>query len=156
MAFHINMAVKLSSVQTPGLDHPAPLMHEVTKKLSPSFDSHATLDTWLEVDGTTVRVTLGCLPSGRASRHNCPAKPHAATEIVKAVAAGDGPLRILVTLASVDHAVALGTAIARAFPLYSNKSSKGTGAANGGEKPPRKVDPSLLSGAGQQLDHITI
>ena len=152
MAFHINMALKLSSVQTPGLDHPAPLMHEVTKRLSPSFDSHATLDTWLEVDGTTVRVTLGCLPSGRASRHNCAAKPHAATEIVKSVASGDAPLRILVTLATVDHAVALGTAIARAFPLYSNKSSPkaaGAGAgANGGEKPPRKVRFGSGSGLG--------
>ena len=118
-------------------------MRRITEKLSPGFDAHCTLDTWLEVDGTTVRVTLGCLPSGRASRHNCPAKPHAATDIVKAVAGGggDAPLRILVTLASVDHAVALGTAIARAFPLYHNKSSKkGGGAANGGgEKPPRRV-----------------
>lgn len=78
-----------------------------------------------------LQVTLGCLPSGRASRHNCPAKPHAATEIVKSVAGGSGPLRILVTLASVDHAVALGTAVARAFPLYNHKSTAGAGASGG-------------------------
>lgn len=141
LAYHINQCVKLSSVQAPGLDPPAPLIRLVTEKLRPSFDSHATMDTWLEVDGTTVRVTLGCLPAGRASRHNCPAKPHAATEIVKSVAGGDGPLRILVTLASVDHAVALGTAVARAFPLYSNKSKSAVvSPSNGGDKGARKVE----------------
>lgn len=140
LAFHINMALKLESVQKPGLDYPAPLVRRIADALKPSFDAHATLQTWLEVDGTTVQVTLGCLPSGKASRHNCPAKPHAATEIVKSVAVGTAPLRILVTLASVDHAVALGTAIARAFPLYSHKTSGGAG-----EKPPRKVKRSRES-----------
>ncbi len=115
----------------------------MTEKLSPTFDSHTCLDTFLDVDGTMVRITLGCLPSGPASRHNCVAKPHAATEIVKSVAGGDGTLRILLTLASADHAVALGTAVARAFPLYSHKGGASSGAAagaNGGSKPPRKVE----------------
>jgi len=130
--FYVNCAVKVSSLEHTGLDPPAPLLRAVTRKLSPTFDTHSCLDTWVEVDGTTVRVTLGCLPSGPASRHNCASKPHAATDIVKSVASGEGMLRVLITLASADHAVALGTAVARAFSLYSHKSSN--------SKPLRKVE----------------
>jgi probable aminopeptidase NPEPL1 len=130
--FYVNCAVKVSSLEHTGLDPPAPLLRAVTSKLSPTFDTHSCLETWVEVDGTMVRVTLGCLPSGPASRHNSPSKPHAATDIVKSVASGEGTLRVLITLACADHAVALGTAVARAFPLYSHKSSN--------SKPLRKIE----------------
>lgn len=132
VAFYVNCAVKVSYLEHTGLDPPAPLLRAVTSKLSPTFDTHSCLDTWVDIDGTMVRVTLGCLPSGPASRHNCPSKPHAVTDIVKSVASGEGTLRILITLAAADHAVALGTAVARAFPLYNHKSSN--------DKPLRKVE----------------
>lgn len=57
LAFHINMALKLESVQRPGLDYPAPLVRRIADALKPTFDSHAALQTWLEVDGTTVQVS---------------------------------------------------------------------------------------------------
>ena len=121
--FHINMKMVGGSATQlqPGVG--PPLLYKIAKKLRPGSDSPATDATYFEIDGTSVKVTLGCLPSAVASRHNAPSKPHAATDIVKGVASGEGTLRILILLASADHAVALGTAVARAFPLYSHKSS---------------------------------
>ncbi|TFJ86193.1 hypothetical protein NSK_002401 [Nannochloropsis salina CCMP1776] len=136
LAFYVNRAVKVSSLDATGSDPSAPLLRAMANNLTPTFDRHFCSDTWVDVDGTLVRVTLGCLPSGEASRHNCPAKPHAATEIVKSVANGEAPLRILLALTSADHAVALGTAVARAFPMYSRKSNGSSSAS----KPPRNVE----------------
>lgn len=129
------MAIAASDLQKPSLGPMGTLLYHVSEKLSPSFDAPASESTWLEIDGTTVKVTLGCLPTAIPSRHNSPSKPHAATDIVKGVASGDSPLRIVLLLASADHAVPLGTAVARAFSSYSQKSS-----VQHSSKPPRTVE----------------
>jgi hypothetical protein len=107
------------------------LLASVAEKLSPTNDTPSSLDSHVQVGGSLVRVTLASLPTYVPSRHTAPAKPHAATDIARGHASGDKPLRILLLLSSAEHAVALGTAVARAFPLYSRKS--------GPAKPPRKV-----------------
>jgi len=117
------------------------LLSSVVDKLSPSNDGGSSLDVFLPGSASTgnaIRVTLAALPSGTASRHNTPSRSHAAADLVKGFANGEYPLKVLILLTDKDHALALGTAVARVFPLYSQKSTA---------KPPRKVSergPSII------------
>lgn len=120
------------------------LINAVVDKLSPSQDAGSSLDVFVACgnDQHVLKVTLAALPSGTPSRHNAPAQPHAASDLLKSASNGEGPLRVLLLLSSKQHALALGSAVARVLPLYTFKSTA---------KPPRPV-----SGEGAMRAHHNI
>jgi len=90
------------------------------ESLSPG-DQLAATSTWLQADAaaTPLRVTLIAI-SDRASRHNVPGRPDVvATALKGRFTKGKGAL--LVALERPDDLLAVGYAIARAFPLYLRK-----------------------------------
>ena len=99
--------------------------------LKPTYDSGSSTDTWYHLESSPshellpFRVTLAALPSKQASRHNCFAKPHAATDLIRGCVKpvdGKGAL-VIVCSPTLEHILPLGCAIPRAFPLYSAKTS---------------------------------
>jgi len=95
--------------------------------LKPTYDSGSSTDTWYtNIPGNEpFRVTLAALPSKEASRHNCTAKPHAATELIRGCVktVDSKSVLIFVCTPTIEHTLPLGCAIPRAFPLYSAKTS---------------------------------
>jgi len=97
------------------------LWETLVSSLSPGDKSDGT-GTWLAGESPK-RLFIGALPSA-CSRHNSPAHPHALTGLAKKGAASKGNSEIVIALDDPAHALASGCAVARAFPLYSSKTSE--------------------------------
>eukprot|EP00640_Fibrocapsa_japonica_P002026 CAMPEP_0113935174 /NCGR_PEP_ID=MMETSP1339-20121228/2379_1 /TAXON_ID=94617 /ORGANISM="Fibrocapsa japonica" /LENGTH=526 /DNA_ID=CAMNT_0000937235 /DNA_START=175 /DNA_END=1755 /DNA_ORIENTATION=- /assembly_acc=CAM_ASM_000762 len=125
-----NSILKIDTISVEA-DGTKKLLSSIVDGLSPSTDSPASSELWLQPIGAggPRRVVLGALPTA-CSRHNSPALPHSVTQLVrtnKADAQKTGRLTVVLLLAESTHAFAAGTAVARAFSLYSRKT--GTGAS---------------------------
>jgi probable aminopeptidase NPEPL1 len=101
----------------------APLWSHLLDQLSPG-DSHDSAETWLAGDAPH-RLFVGALPTS-CSRHNSPAHPHAITSLLGDFGAGDAHASLIVLLDCPKDALAASCAIARAFPLYSQKTKDKT------------------------------
>ena len=75
---------------------------------------------------STATLAVAVLPEV-CSRHNSPLRPHAITSLVASAAADPaketGGASVILVLADPAHAAGAACAVARAFPLYSMKSS---------------------------------
>jgi len=79
--------------------------------------------TWRDGDGP--KRVAAAVVSDLSSRHNCPSRPDVVTELVQKCAVGVRSVAVLLALDDDAHDLALGAAVARAFPLYSAKGSNG-------------------------------
>ncbi len=98
----------------------APLWDNMVSSLS-GGDQGDSCQSWLAGE-TPQRLAIGVLPE-HCSRHNSPAHPHAVTSLVKSNAPGKGDVEIIAVLDKAEYAFATACAIARAFPLFSRKTS---------------------------------
>ncbi|CAL8070159.1 unnamed protein product [Orchesella dallaii] len=100
-------------------------------------------------------ATLIGLPK-TCSRHNTPSRAHSLTKLVKTSHVGGNgsqPNENIVIVCEKPYVFALACAVAKAFPLYSRKSSSKNTNADGSKKEPRIVNVEFLTvskGEGQQ------
>lgn len=98
--------------------------HEVVDAAKPG-DSGAARETFR--NGELRRVVAAVLPE-ICSRHNAPGRPDAIKKLVEKHVGGEGEVAVILALDHLDHAFSAGTAVARALPDYSRKSSLRRGA----------------------------
>ncbi len=102
-------------------------------------DNGAGTCTWVE-GKTAHQVSVGALPSA-CSRHNCTARPHAVSNVVRGHAPRKGVLEIIAAMERPEDALATACAVARAYPEFSLKSAKA-----GAKKPKARQVRLLLVG----------
>ena len=74
-------------------------------------------------DAGPERLVLIALPDETA-RYNCPARSVHADELLKKAEIGGGTTAVIACAEKADHALPLGRALARAWPLYSRQTGK--------------------------------
>lgn len=128
----IIIADKPSSFEVLTVEHPVSvaagfsepdlaLIHlAATTKLSPSQDNGASVEVYVQLNGSLRRVSLCCLSTAH-SRHNAPSRPHTVSALVKANR-GSGSVQVFLLPAHRDYAYAQACAVARQFPTFSLKS----------------------------------
>jgi probable aminopeptidase NPEPL1 len=78
-------------------------------------------ETWLSGQ-SPAKVIVGVLPEA-CSRHNSPARPHSIASLLKGRIPAAGEIAIILVLEEADHAVASTSAVARAIPSFTRKTS---------------------------------
>lgn len=123
----------------------APLWSGLVARLDPG-DGGASTTTWLSTDPPT-RVGVGALPT-RASRHDAPGRPDAVARLAGELAAGEAGPGILLATGAGDEALAAAAAVARAFPVYSQRTRR--------EDLPARVRVALLPADGAPPPDATL
>ncbi|ODN05342.1 putative aminopeptidase NPEPL1 [Orchesella cincta] len=93
------------------------------------------------------KATILCLPK-TCSRHNTPSRAHSLTKLIKTSHIGGNgsqPNENILVVCEKRDVFALGCAVAKAFPLYSRKSSSKSTNADGSKKEPRIVNVEFLT-----------
>eukprot|EP00586_Coscinodiscus_wailesii_P013545 CAMPEP_0172515236 /NCGR_PEP_ID=MMETSP1066-20121228/266425_1 /TAXON_ID=671091 /ORGANISM="Coscinodiscus wailesii, Strain CCMP2513" /LENGTH=339 /DNA_ID=CAMNT_0013296237 /DNA_START=100 /DNA_END=1116 /DNA_ORIENTATION=+ len=140
------------------------ILSSLIKSIKGSSGCASTFLPPLTTDATPHRVSLCLLPS-KVSRNNHPLSVHALTNFVsKTSKGGKGRTHLIVKGVSEEDGVtsgAVAAAIARAFPLYSQKSTSGGTAADDDENDSTDDDDdtstnaavlvSLIDAAGKRL-----
>ena len=84
-------------------------------------DAGKATETWLA--GTSPsKVVVGVLPE-ECSRHNCAARPHSITTLLKGKISAEGETCVILALEEASHAIAATSAVARALPAYTRKTA---------------------------------
>lgn len=96
--------------------------NHLIEQLSPG-DHGEAVSTWLVEGDHPHQLVLAALPES-CSRHNSPSHPHELTSLLKEHKPSGEDFEIIVALDHPSHATALCSAIARAFPIFSQKSSQ--------------------------------
>mmetsp|Transcript_36257 Transcript_36257/g.71263 ORF Transcript_36257/g.71263 Transcript_36257/m.71263 type:complete len:536 (+) Transcript_36257:43-1650(+) len=101
-----------------------PLLSQVIATLAPSADDDDVTTTYVASSGEqgVKKITVAALRTA-CSRHNTPSCSHAITSIAKKHKSKAG-LTVVLLLKEASHALAAGSAVARAYPQYNRKDSK--------------------------------
>jgi probable aminopeptidase NPEPL1 len=97
----------------------AALLPALVEAVSPGDDGGATT-TFLATEHPR-RVVVCVLPEG-ASRHNSPARPHAIAALLGRHVPNLPQVSVLLCLDAAEHAFAAGSAVARAWGVYTRKT----------------------------------
>lgn len=103
-------------------------------------DAGASASTFVGDDGE--RLIAAVLPDA-CSRHNTPTRAHAIAKLVGDATPSSGEIAVIVAIEEAAHAIAAASAVARALPLFSRKTS---------EQKARRVRVALLAGDEGKID----